>query len=274
MNQAAKYQYREDFGRVWREKRNEVLAHYGRICSIDGCSDTKNLNVHHKYYEPGKEPWDYPMDCYQVLCDKHHAKIHGRELKKQFCENPQCPTHPTKIRSCYTRCFPCNQALKEELIKKDDELRKQIKSAQDANARRRKQTKLINERDKLIHHLQKIISDLQLQLNDLLESVTSKEEKKQYESDLKKLIQLKEKYDGDIIITPPYPPRETKTFMKYALLAILALVVYVISTGVQQSTPIIVQMPPKDSGEHTLPSKDSGEYTSFRLDRSPDFIGK
>jgi 5-methylcytosine-specific restriction endonuclease McrA len=46
----------------WIEKRDRVLArdnHRCQICRI-GCK-TESLHVHHRWYYPGKEPWEYNM---------------------------------------------------------------------------------------------------------------------------------------------------------------------------------------------------------------------
>lgn len=40
------------------------------------CKDTETtLNVHHKYYEQGKEPWEYPMNALVTLCEHCHHEI-------------------------------------------------------------------------------------------------------------------------------------------------------------------------------------------------------
>jgi hypothetical protein len=59
------------------------------------CFDKENsLNVHHRYYEFGKDPWDYDNDVLVTLCDKCHGYEHDymkeaseritKELKKRF----------------------------------------------------------------------------------------------------------------------------------------------------------------------------------------------
>ena len=49
------------------------------------CKDTETtLNVHHKYYEQGKEPWEYPMDALVTLCEHCHEviSVKGNEFLK------------------------------------------------------------------------------------------------------------------------------------------------------------------------------------------------
>lgn len=40
-------------------------------CSYCG-SDTKTLNVHHRFYRKGAEPWDYELEELICLCDECH----------------------------------------------------------------------------------------------------------------------------------------------------------------------------------------------------------
>jgi hypothetical protein len=37
-------------------------------------STTATLNVHHKLYESGKEPWEYPLDSLLTLCEPCHNR--------------------------------------------------------------------------------------------------------------------------------------------------------------------------------------------------------
>ena len=42
------------------------------------CKDTDStLQVHHKRYRNGADPWDYPDDQLMTLCNKCHKEIHG-----------------------------------------------------------------------------------------------------------------------------------------------------------------------------------------------------
>lgn len=61
----------------WQKKRLEVMNRDGFKCK--SCGDaTSTLNVHHKYYEKGAMPWDYPETALVTLCEK----CHGRTEKK------------------------------------------------------------------------------------------------------------------------------------------------------------------------------------------------
>jgi 5-methylcytosine-specific restriction endonuclease McrA len=45
----------------WQRKRLEVMERAGFACEYCG-SATETLNVHHGFYEKGKEPWEYDND--------------------------------------------------------------------------------------------------------------------------------------------------------------------------------------------------------------------
>ena len=65
----------------WQKKRLEVLERDEWACT--SCYDSEStLHVHHKYYEKGKEPWDYPMDSLLTLCDDCHNDEY--ELRPQY----------------------------------------------------------------------------------------------------------------------------------------------------------------------------------------------
>jgi hypothetical protein len=59
----------------WEGKREEVFEVRGREC--EECGATKYLQVHHRYYIlDGRDPWDYEMDAFIVLCRKCHKAHH------------------------------------------------------------------------------------------------------------------------------------------------------------------------------------------------------
>jgi hypothetical protein len=54
---------------LWQAKRLLTFNRDEFTCTL--CGDCKTeLHVHHKYYKPNTEPWDYPDDAFQTL-DKH-----------------------------------------------------------------------------------------------------------------------------------------------------------------------------------------------------------
>ena len=66
---------------AWIRKREEVFKKYGKECCE--CFSSENLQVHHRYYRKGRDPWQYPIDAYAVLCKNCHEDI---EDIKMDCE--------------------------------------------------------------------------------------------------------------------------------------------------------------------------------------------
>jgi hypothetical protein len=58
----------------WQRKRLEVMQRDNFTCCLCGDSETE-LQVHHKSYEYGKEPHDYPLDNFQTLCKYCHDTV-------------------------------------------------------------------------------------------------------------------------------------------------------------------------------------------------------
>ena len=55
----------------WQKKRLEVMCRDGFACVE--CGDaTTTLNVHHRRYVRGREPWEYAGDLLVTLCERCH----------------------------------------------------------------------------------------------------------------------------------------------------------------------------------------------------------
>lgn len=55
----------------WQKKRLEILSRDNWTCQC--CSDTSStLNVHHRHYLAGREPWDYDDKYLVALCEQCH----------------------------------------------------------------------------------------------------------------------------------------------------------------------------------------------------------
>lgn len=62
----------------WQKKRLETMQAAEFACQM--CYDsTSTLNVHHKQYFKGREPWEYDFDQLVVLCDSCHKEEHATE---------------------------------------------------------------------------------------------------------------------------------------------------------------------------------------------------
>lgn len=58
----------------WQKKRLQVLQRDKWQCKM--CKDEETtLHVHHKEYEPKKEPWEYPMSNFVTLCEHCHTEV-------------------------------------------------------------------------------------------------------------------------------------------------------------------------------------------------------
>ena len=57
----------------WQKKRLEILNRDNFACQK--CFDDEStLNVHHKWYLPNVDPWDYPDELLITLCENHHQE--------------------------------------------------------------------------------------------------------------------------------------------------------------------------------------------------------
>jgi len=56
----------------WQKKRLYILERDNWCCQ-SCATDTRNLQVHHLFYAK-RDPWDYPDEAYQTLCDECHKQ--------------------------------------------------------------------------------------------------------------------------------------------------------------------------------------------------------
>lgn len=55
----------------WQKQRLEILNRDKWACQI--CFDSEStLHVHHRWYQQGCDPWDYPPECLVTLCETCH----------------------------------------------------------------------------------------------------------------------------------------------------------------------------------------------------------
>lgn len=62
----------------WQKKRLEVMQRDNFKCVSCGIDDVQ-LNIHHRYYVRGRDPWKYPMFCFKTLCKDCHQSEHNDE---------------------------------------------------------------------------------------------------------------------------------------------------------------------------------------------------
>jgi uncharacterized CHY-type Zn-finger protein len=65
----------------WQKKRLQVLSRDDWTCKLCGDSET-TLNVHHKEYVSGLNPWDYSNKQLVTLCEDCHKEISRNEYKE------------------------------------------------------------------------------------------------------------------------------------------------------------------------------------------------
>jgi len=61
----------------WQKLRLEAMQKSRFMCSNCFASD-QTLNVHHKDYIKGKEPWEYTLHQLSVLCKSCHENYHNK----------------------------------------------------------------------------------------------------------------------------------------------------------------------------------------------------
>ena len=59
----------------WQKKRLEVMERAKFQCEECGTQDSQ-LHVHHRIYQKGKAPWEYPDAYLACLCSDCHAGAH------------------------------------------------------------------------------------------------------------------------------------------------------------------------------------------------------
>jgi hypothetical protein len=67
----------------WQKKRLEVLEAANFECTSCG-SKEKTLHVHHRYYEKGLKPWEYPDHSLLCLCEDCHIRYQEQKERLKF----------------------------------------------------------------------------------------------------------------------------------------------------------------------------------------------
>ena len=64
----------------WQKKRLKILERDKFTCQLCGDKET-TLNVHHKYYDKDKKPWEYPDKSLVTLCKDCHITEHESAIE-------------------------------------------------------------------------------------------------------------------------------------------------------------------------------------------------
>jgi len=96
----------------WQKKRLEILERDGFKCCVCDKTD-EQLHVHHKIYEQGKEPWDYPNENFETLCIFCHEfeedfKTSYRELVKELLHGGSSYFNLYRVLEDYKNTFKSN----------------------------------------------------------------------------------------------------------------------------------------------------------------------
>jgi hypothetical protein len=71
----------------WQKKRLEVMSGSKFECEFCGAKD-KTLNVHHKLYRRGAQPWEYANGDLECLCEDCHKNTEA--LRSELAELLAC----------------------------------------------------------------------------------------------------------------------------------------------------------------------------------------
>jgi 5-methylcytosine-specific restriction endonuclease McrA len=103
----------------WQARRAEVLVRDDFMCQ--GCQETGLvLEVHHTYYTPGKQPWEYDLDALITLCrdchametNQHHCLTREAEKRRKF--EREFSSYDPRIKADLERFTSRIQGVEEE----------------------------------------------------------------------------------------------------------------------------------------------------------------
>ena len=76
--------------------RLKIMERDGFTCQFCNAKD-KTLNVHHKYYQKGLEPWEYDDYTFVTCCEECHKNVEGlKKICGAFIRNKE--THNAMLR--------------------------------------------------------------------------------------------------------------------------------------------------------------------------------
>ncbi len=103
----------------WKKKRLRILDRDN--CKCRGCSNTKNLEVHHIHYIQGNKPWQVPDKYLITLCSKCHSKEHkGKNIQSFVLKKDRKKKKKKQVNTMTKR----DRALQERYnkLKKENKL--------------------------------------------------------------------------------------------------------------------------------------------------------
>jgi 5-methylcytosine-specific restriction endonuclease McrA len=95
----------------WKKKRMVILNRDGFKCTTCNCK--RNLQVHHKIYIQGKNPWEYKDHCLITLCKDCHEKHHG-VFKTKTIKNKSKENKKSKFEKMLRKLSPKDRAIQKK----------------------------------------------------------------------------------------------------------------------------------------------------------------
>lgn len=81
----------------WQRRRLEVLERSGWQCCE--CGETsRELHVHHGYYEKGLDPWEYPDETLHALCKDCHTRMGAERVDLERAIGRLSPSECQQVR--------------------------------------------------------------------------------------------------------------------------------------------------------------------------------
>lgn len=100
----------------WQRKKVHLFNVHGGYCHYPGCEHpNRTLDVHHKVYLRGRDPWDYPDWCFEILCESHHLVIQDRMERAHLA----IASNPELLQYCISRRIENPGVLKSEPPRKE-----------------------------------------------------------------------------------------------------------------------------------------------------------
>ena len=69
----------------WLKRKSEIVTRDDFKCQF-WHKHHGPFSVHHKYYEYGRDPWDYPDEALITVCQKCHDKLNDRSEDMYNCK--------------------------------------------------------------------------------------------------------------------------------------------------------------------------------------------
>jgi hypothetical protein len=100
----------------WLLKRRGILEARGNACEL--CGGGLNLTIHHGYYRPKGNPWEYEEGTLWVLCWSCHEKVQEKVIR---LHRQVAYTHPRDLDDLFARVDDVAHEVQYGIMKKEFE---------------------------------------------------------------------------------------------------------------------------------------------------------